>query len=78
MFKECLNVSTLWLCFTLVHSIPSVSLPYPFTSYPPIFQQLSVHILISSTLVFLKSTNAESIAVVLEVLEFFKVKNDYS
>jgi hypothetical protein len=37
-----------WVYFTLVHSTPSITLPYPFPSIP-LFQQLSIHILISST-----------------------------
>jgi hypothetical protein len=32
---------------SLICSIPSNTLPYPFTSYLPIFQHLSIHILIS-------------------------------
>jgi hypothetical protein len=47
--KGCLIVCPRWVCFTLVYSIPSNTLPYPFTSHSTIFQPLSVHILISST-----------------------------
>jgi hypothetical protein len=34
MFKGFLNVSLLCIYFILVHSTPSIPLPYPFTSYP--------------------------------------------
>jgi hypothetical protein len=35
--------------FTLVDSISSITFPYPFKFPLPVFQQLSIHILISST-----------------------------
>jgi hypothetical protein len=34
MFKGLLNVSPLWVYFTLIHSTPSIALPYPITSHP--------------------------------------------
>jgi hypothetical protein len=38
MFKGVfLSVGPLWVYFTLVHSFPSITLPYPFTSQPPFF-----------------------------------------
>jgi hypothetical protein len=44
--KGCLNVCPLWVCFTLVRSTPSITLPYLFTSHPPffiIFQYISLY-----------------------------------
>jgi hypothetical protein len=38
-------VSLQCVYFTLVHSTLSITVPYPFNSHPPIFQQLSIHIL---------------------------------
>jgi hypothetical protein len=39
-----------WVCFTLVSSTPSLTVPFPLPRLPPsIFQQLSMHALISST-----------------------------
>jgi hypothetical protein len=35
MFKEISQCIGKWICFTLVHLIPSTTLPYPFTSHPP-------------------------------------------
>jgi hypothetical protein len=47
MFKGvCLNVCPLWVCFTIIHSPPPITLPYPH------FQQFSIHILICSTFRF--------------------------
>jgi hypothetical protein len=36
--KGCLNVCLLWVCFTLVSSILSITFPYPFTSHSPFFK----------------------------------------
>jgi hypothetical protein len=36
------------MCLTLVCSSPSIILPYSFTFHVPIFQELSLHILVSS------------------------------
>jgi hypothetical protein len=50
MFRGCLNVCPLGVCFTLVCSISLNILPYCFTSHPhPGFQPFSIHSLISST-----------------------------
>jgi hypothetical protein len=38
--KAFLNVSQLWICFTLVSSVPSVTLLFPLPSYPPLFGSL--------------------------------------
>jgi hypothetical protein len=46
MFKRCLNVGLLWVYFTLVHSTLSIIILLP------IFQQLSIYIIISSTFTF--------------------------
>jgi hypothetical protein len=48
MFKGVSQCMPTVACFTLVHLIPSIILPYTFTP-TPVFQQLSVHILIVST-----------------------------
>jgi hypothetical protein len=37
MFKGCFNVCPLWVCFTLVYSTLSITLPYTFTSHPLFF-----------------------------------------
>jgi hypothetical protein len=34
MFKGGSQCIPLWMCFTLVHSTPSITLPYPLTSHP--------------------------------------------
>jgi hypothetical protein len=50
MFKGYLSVCPLQEYFILVCSAPSITLPYPFTFPTPHFQQLSIYLLISSTL----------------------------
>jgi hypothetical protein len=65
MFKGFLIVSLLWVCFTLVHSSPSRYTPVPFYVPPPTFQQLSMHILISSTFTDVMLYN------IVEFLSFF-------
>jgi hypothetical protein len=43
MFIGCLNVCPLWVYFTLVHSISSITLPYIFFLPPLIFNAVNIH-----------------------------------
>jgi hypothetical protein len=44
--KGFLNVSPLWVHFTLVRSTPAMTLPYPFNPYPPFSTVFTIHLYI--------------------------------
>jgi hypothetical protein len=55
--KGFLNVSLLWVYFTLVSSTPCITLPYPFASHPPFFNSFQYTSLYHPYILYLQRHN---------------------